>query len=920
MRALILTLLISSSCLSLRAQHLILRPLELAEEIDALDLAQDKYGALWIMTDKELFTYDGYQIEKRFHVKDESDRFSKIFCFGERILVGTLNGSILSIVSDSLYVIESSNEFPIHDFFSWTPDIALVASYGGGILELDFRTDKISRIESNSDLLYINEIKATQDHLYIASDRGLWNASHALDDFKRIEGSGHEIVKNLSLQGDSIIWTTEFNSVIHRLDLNSGRRTSFSLEDRSRINDMAITNDRLFISSEQAMYQINLADSKDSLELFLDEKSSFGPLFIDDEQNIWTSVQGMLNRASLLFSVLKQPLEKEVHSLAYDGDFLVIGTDNGILTGRASLEHFQAELPGLNVTSMDSKDGLFAIGTYNSGCAIIDKKSNTIALITKDNDLQDNTVLAVKFISTGELVIATVGGTSVFYQKDGKWTRRRIIEELDFSYVLCIEESKNGTLWFGLDRGGAFSISNDTLIEFSYTTNGADIGSIFSIANDDDDHLWLISEQEGLLLLINDSLHSIPSPHGQWDTYTSLISTQDGRLLMIGDKEVLIYDHDNHELMGFNEEIVLNTDEAFLNCYVRVNENVLFEHNGSLYFYHDSQALGRTSSLTSLVDVSVNLQKIDTSRHVFYERNNSFSFEFKGVLHRNPERIFYSYILEGFDEEWRTTKDRSASYPHLSPGKYRFKVKSSHDEFNDGQEYLSYHFEIKRNIYNRIWFRALMILGIGILVYYYLLRRRRERELRAKLELFNTETQLLSLKSQLNPHFLFNSFNTVIGLIEEDKERSIEFVEHLTDFYRSVLEIGSAELVPIEKEISLVRNYVHLLQERFQSGLKVTIQEDMTPSMIPPLSLQLLIENAVKHNVVLEESPLNIRIYQEGEHIVIQNDLRPRISVKESMGIGLNNIRQRYQLLSSGQVQTLEDGQSFIVRLPLIPA
>lgn len=272
----------------------------------------------------------------------------------------------------------------------------------------------------------------------------------------------------------------------------------------------------------------------------------------------------------------------------------------------------------------------------------------------------------------------------------------------------------------------------------------------------------------------------------------------------------------------------------------------------------------------------------------------------------------------GFDDQWRYTRDRQVAYPHLPPGKFEFQVRSSHDASQSNAEIISYGFEIHRRFYNQVWFRMLLLSLSIFLIYWFNRRRRKAKEMADKVALLSTETKLLNLKSQLNPHFLFNSFNTVIGLIEEDKERSIVFVEKLTDFFRKILEIGESELIPIETELALLRDYVHLMTERFGQGISVDIPESMSPSLVPPMSLQLLIENAVKHNIVKEADPMHVRVEETEEFIIVSNPYRPRTSIKDTMGIGLENLKERYGILAKKEIVIDISEGFFKVSLPKI--
>lgn len=196
-----------------------------------------------------------------------------------------------------------------------------------------------------------------------------------------------------------------------------------------------------------------------------------------------------------------------------------------------------------------------------------------------------------------------------------------------------------------------------------------------------------------------------------------------------------------------------------------------------------------------------------------------------------------------------------------------------------------------------------------------------------QLKKANAESQLEALKNQVNPHFLFNSLNTLTTLIDEDSALAIQFVQKLARVYRYVLDINEVKSVPLADELTALQSYLFLLQIRFGPNLHVDLNlpDNVMAAHIVPLALQMLVENAVKHNTVSSHKPLQIRIFLENNRLIVQNYLQPKQTFipkgrSDSTGLGLDNIRQRYQLLASQSVDIIVTTQQFIVSLPLLPA
>lgn len=177
-----------------------------------------------------------------------------------------------------------------------------------------------------------------------------------------------------------------------------------------------------------------------------------------------------------------------------------------------------------------------------------------------------------------------------------------------------------------------------------------------------------------------------------------------------------------------------------------------------------------------------------------------------------------------------------------------------------------------------------------------------------------------TLKNQVNPHFLFNSLNTLSNLIHEDRTLAEDFLTKLTRVYRYVLELKDEITVPLDRELSFVKHYIFLQQIRFDNALQVywEVPEEKRMLHLPPMTLQLLVENAVKHNVVSKSHPLKVELLVEENHFVVKNNYQPRNEQITSTKVGLANLISRYELLGSEPPEFFREGDNFLARVPLI--
>lgn len=190
-----------------------------------------------------------------------------------------------------------------------------------------------------------------------------------------------------------------------------------------------------------------------------------------------------------------------------------------------------------------------------------------------------------------------------------------------------------------------------------------------------------------------------------------------------------------------------------------------------------------------------------------------------------------------------------------------------------------------------------------------------------RLKKENMQSQLETLKNQVNPHFLFNSLNTLTALIPDQPEKAVEFTQHLSKVYRCILEIKNRELITLREEMECIASYRFLLEMRFGNNVQfeVDIPEEKMDNYVVPLCVQMLLENAVKHNVISTARPLKITItLGKNGQLLVTNNLQKKESVNGSTRTGLSNIRNRYHLVSDKEVDVIITRDHFSVVLPLL--
>jgi len=177
-----------------------------------------------------------------------------------------------------------------------------------------------------------------------------------------------------------------------------------------------------------------------------------------------------------------------------------------------------------------------------------------------------------------------------------------------------------------------------------------------------------------------------------------------------------------------------------------------------------------------------------------------------------------------------------------------------------------------------------------------------------------------ALKNQVDPHFLFNSLNTLSGVIEQKPEQATTFVKKLSEIYRYVLELQNKEVVALSEEMNFVNDYIYLVKNRFGESLHFTTNiDDGNKVLVVPLALQMLAENAIKHNIISEEAPLNLEMNMHDNYIEVKNNLQKKKTIEGSAKpVGLENLKNRYAYLCDKEIEVNEKDGFFLVRIPVI--
>jgi len=568
----------------------------------------------------------------------------------------------------------------------------------------------------------------------------------------------------------------------------------------------------------------------------------------------------------------------------------------------------------------EGNDSAIWFGMYGAGLVRIDLKTKKIKYFTEKDGLLNNNVLSITADGT-KLWIATLGGVCVLEKISKEWIFWNLPEDSKLStYVYSVFKDKQGRVWFGSDGDGP--IYRNTAGQYIALKDQFPLvaDNILSIKQDSNGNIWFLTSDQQLQCFKEDHIEKRDLiSDGEKPNLLAIENDDKGNIFVFTSSGFAIVRGDSPSFEFVSSEEPLSSN--YLNVSTKdVHGNIWVGLEPTLIRFIQNDQSTLHQPLVRIEDVLVQLQSIDTTIHEFSYEQNHFTFQVTGLWYKQPDKVRFRYKLEGYDSNWAVTRDNQIVFSRLDPGTYKFIVQASaNDDFNEANETI-YVFTIERPFWQKWWFISLILIVVFASVFIILRAREQQLHKNALLQRERLKGQFETLRNQINPHFLFNSFNTLISTIAKDKDLAIDYVEQLSDYFRIILEQREKEVISLKEEFELADRYLFLQKQRFGDNLIVirTIPDELMDSLIPPMTIQLLVENAIKHNIISRLKPLTIELYVSDNFLIVSNTLQEKIQKEPSTGVGLNNIIHRYLILFKKEVLVVKNEISFEVLLSLI--
>ena len=893
-------------------------------------VVQDAQGLLWVGTSEGLLRTDGDRVETLLPMDGSTIRALTAGRTG--VVLATSGGELIAcdgagcdtLVRDTLW-----RTHPITSLAMDAQGVLWVGTYGRGLCSIanGMRTVIDQRNGLPDD--HVNDLDLLPDgRVAVATDQGLaiCRGAEVLSRMGEAEGAPDNLTLSIDATASGSIWAGTDRSGVFLWKLDEGPLSVLTFNDQwafGPVHHVRAVGDMVWVGTEEhGPIAKDLSLRQGTYRLHGAAPTQVQDLLLDKEGAVWwCDGTELLHRAdpAFLFVPEHEGLDlRHITALCTDPlGRIWFATADGLFNHVAYFSEERTVTrvpvpldPRAPIVSLASDaDGNVWAATFGTGVYRV-RTNGAVEHYTTAQGLSNDNVLSARW--TGDkMLFATLAGVTVY---DGQ-RFAHIGEDAGFVFDVAAVDS---TVYMATDGNG---------VRYTGRTGNGQLAkgksTYYTLLKDDTGALWSGGPGTGFCLVATDGTKCTGAEVPPFDGDLFAMGAVGRRIIAFGSTGATAYDPASGSLTDITSTFGLEGISAELNT-------IASDASGALWF-GCSKGLVRMRPTAAHFDrnVAVSILSVrlgnevvpaDSAIRVMHDRN-TFTVRFTGLHYADPAAVRFEHRLLGLDSTVFRTRDREVSFAALPPGDYVFGVRATlGDQPGDGA-WTEVRFSIAQPWWRTFWAVGGAVLLV-ILIVLLLVRAREQRiRYRDRMEQEKVRFQLDALRSQVDPHFLFNSFNALVELIESDPAIAVQHVEQLSNFFRSILQLRDRERISLGEELDLLRNYFALEQRRFGAGVRLHIEVSGTGTQqgIVPLTLQLLVENALKHNVISGGAEVfTITVREVDDHIEVENPLRPKLTAPRSTGFGIDSITRRYAALTPRPVQVVRDQQRFTVRIPLI--
>jgi hypothetical protein len=804
----------------------------------------------------------------------------------------------LAYYKDSLLVNEITLENTI-TCMAFAGNDVLIGTLGSGLHAYNLTETKLKTLEKDK---FINDLVNVGDHSYVLTDDELIKLNSDFEIIKR-QQLNFSLPEQIINYNSGKLAILSNNGNIYFLDKSLKQENTYQAQDFYP-KDISGYNGALFAIDDQYLKMWNNTE-------FIDLKTGN----FEHVLQVKTSLFISHNRSLNALNVLSQTFNADkTFSIYADDDQFWLGREGKIsVFQNNNIEReiiFPEPYKNTYVSSLLVHNETIYAGTMGMGILTFNSKTGKQTGQFPDETIEVNEQNAVKLDLKDDLLwVGYLNGLKA-YDIDNKELNYDFSELLDNNYLYAFHVRNSDDFFLGTSDAGLIHVVEG---KPTYYLEGS---SVYAIIETDSGLVFSV-EGKGVYLLNGQKLERLSDDYylRSEDVYNMLYV--EGNIVLANNYGLDILDLKQNSINYITDE---NLNEAQLNAGASNNSKTLIGYNNQILLLNNNLLNDVHQNELTLQTPLLFDAPVTTNNRNFTYKDNVWTFLYETKNYTSPAEVYYKYRLNPLETEWKNTNQEKITYYNLPPGDYTFELSSGGQRNFIPRQIETFDFSISKPFWMRIWFWVVIVVLINFIIY--AIVKYREKQFRKKEELNTIQLQYeyQKLKDQINPHFLFNSFNSLIGIVENNPSQATQVLEKLSSLFRKILEYEKTEIISLSEELELMHQYFEIHKIRFQDLilLKVSDLKNTHRKYVIPFSLQFLIENAIKHNVINSQSKLEINVIEEKGYIVVSNTLNSKQQSKHSLGLGLENLIKRHDMILK-KTPIIEKSQGeYIVKIPYI--
>lgn len=862
---------------------------------DVKSFKQDKFGFIYLISNQSICKFDGKEIHSSCLHLDE--QINEAIILTEYDYFVAIGNKFIRFQNQKITYEYSFDE--IITSLELHETGILIGTSGKGLHHYSFSTKEISKLDIEG---FINDITTSDNDIYAITDTELIKIDSNLNQIKKsfltellpkqIVAYGKDDLAILMNDGKVVFANSnlEFLQIFHSIEFEpieiTGKNGLLYAIDKHSLKEW---KDNEFIEIKNGNF---------------DHLTQVQSLLLTSHKNSVESI----NVLSKVFNI-----DKVFSICSYNEKFL-LGREGKIsLFQNQAIKKdivFPVKFISSYVSSMVVHGKSIYAGTMGNGIMVFNLDKGNFSHLFQMQDQSINEQNIIKLQSDNDkLWVGYLNGLKV-YDILSQELNHDFKDLLKNNYLYTFHVKSIDDFYLGTSDNGLIHVKNN---KPKYYFKGS---SVYSIVDTPEGVIFSV-EGKGVYLLKSDEAVNLSDQYFLRSNHIYNMIYVNGNILFSNEYGVDILNIESKKMNYISKE-TLSDIQLNSNAFNSIHSLIAYE-NGILQF--SNRLLDEVHNNELVVDSPLLFDEpIKEGENKFSYNDNAWSFLFESQNYYAPNQRYYKYKLSPLEDEWKSTTQEKVTYYNLPSGDYTFEVSSgSHRNFIPTLT-KNYQFTIKKPFWMLPWFWIISLLVL--VTFIYVLIKYREEQVIKKEQLKSVEIQYeyQRLKDQINPHFLFNSFNSLIGIAEDNPDKAVKVLEKLSSMYRTILKYEKSEIITLFEELELAKQYFEIHKVRYQDLIRLDIQEfeNANEKYVIPFSLQLLIENAIKHNIINKKSKLEITVKERSGFLVISNNINKKNKNVLSLGLGLENLIKRHEMILKKKPVIEESKTIFTVKIPYI--